>query len=411
MPTTITKPQHHTTIRVFCVAEIQRNPFRDIERYPLEEKKIEALCESIRTTGFWDNVVARIGEDGKPEIVYGHHRLDAVHRVLGDDAKVGLIIRELDDETMLQMMVEENMQEWSTSATVEQESVRAVILAYGAGKIKLPRPDPKASLAKLRFAPSFLQGGDDPNVHLDHKRRRYTSATVAKFMGWQKEKVRIVLQALELMELDMLRPNMFKGLGPTKARALVEGVLKVAQEMVYDVPKSWKADNNKPRVIEVDRRLLRKHVEQKVAAWRAAEGNYTQGFDPMSVVHRNVDDRGPHTTPIRVKLCRGKKAKSWDSSWRDRNTKTLLEHLWSPAKQYPDVVARFIQAMEDLVEQTASGIEKTMTAKERRRVHQLLAQVRKVVDTVEVTLKKERKKGVKKVARPHRGKVAKARAG
>ena len=94
--------RHHRTIRVFRVAEIRPNPFRDIERYPLEEKKIEALCESIRTTGFWDNLVARIGEDGKPEIAYGHHRLEAVHRVLGDDAKVGLIIRELDNEKMLQ---------------------------------------------------------------------------------------------------------------------------------------------------------------------------------------------------------------------------------------------------------------------------------------------------------------------
>ena len=305
------------------------------------------------------------------------------------------------------------MQEWSTSATVEQESVRAVILAYGARKINnLPLPDPKASLAKLRFAPSFLQGGDDPNVHLDHGRRRYTSTTVAKFMGWQGEKVRIVLQALELMELDILEPSMFEGLGPTKARALVEGVRKVVQEVVYDVPESWKADNKKPRAIEVNRLYLRKHVEKKVAAWRAAEGNYTRGFNPMAYVQRNVDERGPHTTPIRVKLCRGKKAaKSQDAKWRDPNTKTLLELAQSPVQQYPGAVARFIQATEDLVEQTASGIEKTMTAKERRRVHQLLAQVRKVVDTVEVTLKKERKKGVKKVARPHRGKVAKARAG
>ena len=74
---------------------------------------------------------------------------------------------------------------------------------------------------------------------------------------------------LELMELEILEPSMFEGLGPTRARALVEAVRKVARRMVYDVPKSWKADND-DRAIEVDRLGLRNHVERKVAAWREA---------------------------------------------------------------------------------------------------------------------------------------------
>ena len=381
MSATITKPQHHTTIRVFRVAEIRPNPFRDIERYPLEEKKIEALCESIRTTGFWDNLVARIGEDGKPEIAYGHHRLEAVHRVLGDDAEVELIMRELDEELMLQMMVEENMQEWRTSATVEQESLRAVILAYGAGKIELPLPDPKASHAKLRFAPSFLQGGDDPNVNLDHARRRYTSATLAKFTGWQQEKVRIVLQALELIELDILEPSMFAGLGPTKARTLVEGVRKVAQESVSDVPKSWKVDNNSGAP-QMDRLFLRNHIERKVAAWRAQEGS-TQGFDPLRRLFGKV---GP-ISPIRVRL---KGCRKEPEASKDEDSKSLLDYILTPTEQYPGAVWRFIKATEALREQSASKT-KNPTVQERREMHQLLVRVRRAVDKLDVALETSRR--------------------
>ena len=402
MPTTITKRQHRTTSRVFRVDEIRPNPFRAaIERYPLQEKKIEALCESIRTTGFWDNVVARIGEDGKPEIAYGHHRLEAVHRELGDDAQVGLIIRELDDETMLQIMVQENMTEWATSAITEQESVRAVVLAYGTARIKLSLPDPKASHAKLRFAPSFLQGGDDPNVHLDHRRRRYTSTTVAKFLGWHEEKVRIVLQALELMELEILEPSMFEGLGPTRARALVEGVRKVAQEIVCDVPKSWKADNE-PRAFEADRRLLRNHVKRKVAAWQAAKGNYTQGLNPLAFA--NVKKKGGKgKSPVCLKGYLG-----------PSRSKTLLEYAQSPVEQYPRVVARFIQVTEDLVQQAST---KKPAVKERRRVYQLLAQVRKGVDTLEATLGggprsvEKKKRGAAPIARSKPNNKGKSRGG
>lgn len=41
---------------------------------------------------------------------------------------------------MLQVTARENMDEWGTSAAVEQETVRAVVEAYAADKISLPTP-------------------------------------------------------------------------------------------------------------------------------------------------------------------------------------------------------------------------------------------------------------------------------
>ena len=58
----------------FRIGDIQPSPFRDLDRYPLRPDKIDARMESVRSTGFWQNIVARIREDGLPEIAHGHHR-------------------------------------------------------------------------------------------------------------------------------------------------------------------------------------------------------------------------------------------------------------------------------------------------------------------------------------------------
>src|SRR6266850_6598241 len=95
----------------YAIKDIKANPFRHIERYPIHREKVAQLRESIRQTDFWDNVVARVS-DGKAEIAYGHHRLVALKEEYGPSHKVDLIIRKLDDTTMIQIMAQENMQEW-----------------------------------------------------------------------------------------------------------------------------------------------------------------------------------------------------------------------------------------------------------------------------------------------------------
>ncbi len=71
----------------FQLKNIQPNPFRHVDRYPITKEKVEALRESIRTTGFWDNIVAR-EVNGKAEITYGHHRLVALREEYGPDHEV-----------------------------------------------------------------------------------------------------------------------------------------------------------------------------------------------------------------------------------------------------------------------------------------------------------------------------------
>lgn len=185
------------------VGSIRPNPFRRIERYPISKEKVTALRRSIRDTGFWDNVVARVGPDG-PEIAYGHHRLEAVKQELGSEAEVSLIVRDLDDETMLKIMANENMTEWQTDAAVTVETVRAV------RDFLISGPARKSGNAAK------------PNGIED----------IAAFLGWTKNKVADALQIIRAEEQGHLKPEDTAGLGLTAATVLSGTTRKIKDPKV-----------------------------------------------------------------------------------------------------------------------------------------------------------------------------------
>ena len=74
------------------------------------------------------------------------------------------------------------MEEWSSSASVLQETVRATVEAFAKGKISLNGVSDNAHVG--RIAPSFistkfglLPGGDRPKL-------AYTNQTLGEFLGW-----------------------------------------------------------------------------------------------------------------------------------------------------------------------------------------------------------------------------------
>lgn len=215
----------------FAIKDIQANPFRHIDRYPIRADKVAALRESIRTTSFWSNVVAR-QRDGKAEIAYGHHRLRALREEYGPDERVELIIRDLPDEQMLKIMARENMEEWGTSAAVEHETVRAVVEAYGEGKIELPPVAPDAAPRYIRDAPSFV-AGREPGARPAHP---YTARTVGQFLGWMspsgatQDKVENALAALQYIEEGLLAEADFDGLTTKQAEAVIEQARRAAAQ-------------------------------------------------------------------------------------------------------------------------------------------------------------------------------------
>jgi hypothetical protein len=104
------------------VENLLPNPFRKMDRYPILKDKVSSLVESIKDCSFWDNIVGRKGKNGKYEIAYGHHRLEALKKAKIKD--IDLIIRDLDDHQMIRIMANENMEVWRADANVIRETVR-----------------------------------------------------------------------------------------------------------------------------------------------------------------------------------------------------------------------------------------------------------------------------------------------
>ncbi len=205
----------------YRLADIHPNPFRDIANYPIIEGKIETLRASYRNTSVWPTIVARLRPDGHPEIAFGHHRVEAARREFGKKASIPLNIEPLDDAAMLKMMANENMTEYTAAAAVTQETVRQVVLAFGAGRIELGTVTARRDPAELRYAPHFVRGdgaaGATPS-------KSYNATTVAAFLGWGETKVKEALAALEETERGTFKPADFRGMTTKQARAAVTSV-------------------------------------------------------------------------------------------------------------------------------------------------------------------------------------------
>ena len=198
----------------FKLDDIKPNKYRNLDCYPINPEKIEQLKESIRTTGWWENIVARLNEDGSCELSHGHHRVHAMREMFPGDHEVELIIKDLSDETMLQMMARENLEEWGSSPAILQETVKSVVQAYADGEIELGPLSKDAPKSQLRFAPRFAMG----DVRAPVRERPYTAGQVAKFAGCTVDKAQRALGALELFEQGASQASDFVGLGDRAAR-------------------------------------------------------------------------------------------------------------------------------------------------------------------------------------------------
>lgn len=261
----------------FRVADIQPNPFRHMDRYPIRRDKVESLKESIRTTEFWDNIVARLDSYGKPQIAYGHHRLVALREEYAPEIEIDLIIRKLNDDQMLKIMARENMQEWGSSVTVEHETVRATVEAYANGQINLNKPPAATPGTSLRYAPSFIPR------HASDQRHPYTAWSVAEFLGWltpggqPTERVRDALDALELIEEGILGESDFSSLGTEEARAVAGQARRVKREREVQAKLAEQvAEHQRKAAEKAERQRIQAEAERKQREGQAARAREDQ---------------------------------------------------------------------------------------------------------------------------------------
>lgn len=103
--------------------DLQPNPFRDYDNYPLVEAKVTALEDTIKETGFWNNIPVRKNGTGY-QIHFGHHRIQALKNVYGEEKMFNFPVDDVDDETMHKRMVAENAEEWGATTRQIDENVK-----------------------------------------------------------------------------------------------------------------------------------------------------------------------------------------------------------------------------------------------------------------------------------------------
>jgi len=128
--------------------DLHSNPWRSFEDYPLVEWKVDALRNSIKAFTFWENLLVRnnvtdLNPDGEFQLAYGHHRLQAAKLELGEDYVGDLAVKELSDETMLKILLEENNDIYVENGKLNVKAFDSGIKQAWEYLIKLSSPDYK----------------------------------------------------------------------------------------------------------------------------------------------------------------------------------------------------------------------------------------------------------------------------
>ncbi len=163
--------------------DIKPNPWRHIDHgYPIDPAKVLKLQQSIKRTGYWDNVVAR-NNKGKIELAYGHHRIEALRKEFDRNHEIDLIIRDIGDADMLKIMAAENDTMDTMSPAVINETVRA------AHQFLKAHPEEMKKLVRTT-----------PNKH----GRNVMAPAVAEFLSWKMNRVEEALASIHDIEAGVI---------------------------------------------------------------------------------------------------------------------------------------------------------------------------------------------------------------
>jgi len=192
------------------IKDLEPNPFRDMKNYPINSEKIESLKNSINQTGFWDNILARKNND-KIQIAYGHHRFIVLQRNFKPDHIIDIPVRNLDDATMIKIMANENMQNWTVTPAIIDETIKTT--------------------REFLFKNPEIVRELDTSTHKEKrgfdKSKPIGAVIITKFLGenWKMDWVSSSLLRLRMVEEDELDKKAIDSMpSPGAARDFVEAV-------------------------------------------------------------------------------------------------------------------------------------------------------------------------------------------
>ncbi len=110
-------------LKTVKLSSIYANPYRNL--ISLNQTKVEALCRSIRDTGFWGPTIFVREREGRYEQAFGHHRIAALRQLSVDGAMVTVTVADMTDRQMIEYMGRENMEDYATNFRVLLDTLLA----------------------------------------------------------------------------------------------------------------------------------------------------------------------------------------------------------------------------------------------------------------------------------------------
>lgn len=239
------------------VDAIRPNPYRNMDKYPIDREKVDALKNSIKETEFWDNLLVRGGVGGDLyELAYGHHRLQAI-RELGME-EIDVPVKDIDNATMLRIMANENMDDWKTSPAIINETVSAAKTFID------------AELAKYETWDEFYAAKNSIVTILDNERSFLRSKEqgagrniITAFLGgnWKAWKVEAALRTLDLDNTGKVDREAVETFRSTESAKTFSAAVET-----YNVPKEKQKELAK-RIVDLGRdskREVKRAVQREV---------------------------------------------------------------------------------------------------------------------------------------------------
>lgn len=219
------------------IKDLEPNPFRLVDKFPVDPHKVEYLKSSIEQTGFWDNLLARPHptKKGKYQLSYGLTRLTAL-KSLGRK-EVDIPVREIDDATMVQIMASENMNQFGNSPSILHEiiSVGKKLIEKSVSKYKTWEDFSKN---EKTMAASYFSNIGNPEDNFKAIKSNGVNITILKnFFGdflpeWQ---IKTVLDCITKEEIDQASFKEFKTIGEAKEFIRLMDKGKVPKEKQHDI--------------------------------------------------------------------------------------------------------------------------------------------------------------------------------
>lgn len=285
------------SVTMVALENIVPNRYRNMERHAIQEDKIRALLQSYETSGFWDgSIQARPHptQAGKYEIAFGHHRVEAARRAAETKpafAELGLVIANRSDADMLRMMADENREDFKHNALVTQETIGAVIEAYGRGEIELEAVDPSH------------KGG--PTYATFANAKVYNLPTVARWLNWlQKDgqptrDARVAFESYQ--KQNVVKPAMERLPVEMQSQTATESIMRAAEAAGVEAVKQGLTPS---KTIAAEKRAAEAMADEIVAA----NSNFKVRDMAVSLGKRAARDiaekRKKKTPPIEVYTAR-----------------------------------------------------------------------------------------------------------